>query len=84
MGYRPEAVERIDLRHSSGFAAELRTGCSCPQVLRILPVRRKDWYLGMVELRHWREGGMMPAGEQKHLYIISMTLGLCSQDVSYP
>ena len=77
-GYHPESVERIGFRHSSGSVAVLRTGCRYRLVLRRLPVRHMGWYLGMVGLRHWREGGKTPAAGQKRHYIISMSLGCMS------
>jgi hypothetical protein len=75
MGYHPEPAERIGFRHSSGSVAVLHTGCRHHLVLRRLPARHKDWYLEMVGLRHWREGGKTPAAEQKRHYIISMMCG---------
>jgi hypothetical protein len=84
MGYRPEAAERIGFRHSSGFGAVLHTGCRHHLVLRRLPVRHKDWYLEMVGLRHWREGGKTPAAEQKRHYIISMNVWMHIQDAISP
>ena len=74
MGYRLELAERIGFRHSSGSVAVRRIGCGYHLVLQRLPVRHKDWYLGMGGLRHWREGGRTPAEEQKRRCIISMTL----------
>lgn len=73
MGYHPEAAERIGSHRSSGSVAVRRTGCRHHLVLRRLPVRHKDWYLGMGGLRHSREGGKTPAEEQKRRYIISVT-----------
>ena len=84
MGYHPEAAERIGFRHSSGSVAVLHTGCRHHLVLRRLPVRRKDWYLEMVGLRHSREGGKTPAEEQKRHYIISMMLVCMHEMQSHP
>jgi hypothetical protein len=83
-GYLLEPAERTGFHHSFGSAVVRRTGCRHHLVLRRLPVRHKDWYLEMVGLRHWREGGMTPAEEQKHLYTSQYNAWSCSRRHSHP